>query len=112
MKRLREIREARGLSQSGLAKRVGITQQAVAQYEAGGRTPTGDILVRIAQALGVSSSYLLGLTDTPERDDHLPPEWEQVVEEAMSSGFSPDDVRRALRMLRVALGKGEEEAPR
>lgn len=105
MKRLQEVRESRGLSQSALAKRVGVTQQAIAQYESGKRTPTGDVLVRLAQVLGVSSSYLLGLSDSPQRDDHLPPDWEQVVEEAMSSGFSPDDVRLALRMLKMALKK-------
>lgn len=108
MKRLREVREQRGLSQSELARRVGVSQRAISSYENGERTPAGDILVRISHVLGVSSAYLLGMTDDPKRDDRLPPDWEAVVEEALRDGFSPDDVRKALKMLRVALGK---EAP-
>jgi len=81
----------------------------VAQYERGERTPSGDILVRLSHVLGVSSAYLLGMTDNPERDDRLPPDWEAVVEEALRDGFSPDDVRKALKMLRVALGKEAQE---
>jgi len=49
------------------------------------------------------------MTDNPERDDRLPPDWEAVVEEALRDGFSPDDVRKALKMLRVALGKEAQE---
>lgn len=109
MNRIQQVRLARGLSQSRLAQMVGVSRQAIGQYESGERTPGGDVLVRLAQVLGVSSSYLLGMSDSPERDDHLPPDWEQVVEEAMASGFTPADVRRALQMLRLALGKDQGE---
>lgn len=109
MERLRQERLKRELSQETLANRIGISRTTIAQYENGTRRPTGDIAVRLARELGVSSAYLLGATDNPERDDRLPEDWEAVVEEALSQGFSPADVRRALRLLRVALGK--EDAP-
>lgn len=105
MRRLKEVREDRGLSQSELARRAGVTQQAIAQYESGTRAPSGEALVSLSLALGVSPAYLLERTDSPERIDHLPPEWEKVVEEALETGLSPEDVRRAMRMLRVALGQ-------
>jgi transcriptional regulator with XRE-family HTH domain len=56
-----EIRERMGLSQTDLAELVGVTQPAVAAWEAGRRRPTGDaaeILERIANALtGPTRTY-------------------------------------------------------
>lgn len=108
MNRIKEARLKRGLSQADLADRVGVSRQAVGLYETGERKPGGDVLVRMSYELGVSSAYLLGWSDSPERDDHLPPDWEKVVEEAMQDGWGPDDVRRALQMLRLALGRDGE----
>lgn len=53
---VRELREARGLSQSELAERIGSTQPAVARLEAGGVAPTIETLERIAGALGLELS--------------------------------------------------------
>lgn len=105
MKRLREVREQRGLSQTALAGRVGVTQQAIAAYEAGDRRPTGDILVRLSAELGVSSAYLMELTDDPQRADYLPHDWEQVVQYAISQGLTPGDVHLAIQMLLMATGR-------
>jgi Zn-dependent peptidase ImmA (M78 family)/transcriptional regulator with XRE-family HTH domain len=49
--RLREAREARGLSQTALAEILGVTRAAVSQYEAGSATPRPEILERISQVL-------------------------------------------------------------
>lgn len=105
MRRLRETREALGLSQTALARRVGVTQQAIAAYEGGVRRPTGEILVRLSAALGVSSAYLLEKTDDPQRADYLPHEWEQVVEMAISYGLTPSEVHLAIQMLLMATGR-------
>jgi transcriptional regulator with XRE-family HTH domain len=51
--RVRELREAQGLSQSELARRIGSTQPAIARLEAGGVAPSIDTLERIAIALGL-----------------------------------------------------------
>lgn len=53
---VRALREAKGLSQSELAARIGSTQPAVARLEAGGVAPTIDTLERIAEALGLELS--------------------------------------------------------
>lgn len=102
MKRLKEVRVSRGLTQAELAERVGVTQHAIAQYEAGRRQPQGEILVRIALVLGVSSAYLMGLTDDPKRDDRLPPDWEAVIREAMAASLRPEDVRALIETIRKA----------
>ena len=51
---LRELRERRGWSQTRLAKASGMTQSAVARFEAGGTVPTLLVLERLAAALDVS----------------------------------------------------------
>ncbi|GAA0476123.1 hypothetical protein Ade02nite_42470 [Paractinoplanes deccanensis] len=51
---VRELRERRGWSQTQLAKESGMTQSAVARFEAGGTVPTLMVLERLAAALDVS----------------------------------------------------------
>ncbi len=45
-------RESAGLTQAELARRMGTTQSAIAAIEAGARTPTVDLLERLARACG------------------------------------------------------------
>jgi transcriptional regulator with XRE-family HTH domain len=47
---VRELREQRGWSQSQLARKAGMTQSAVARFEAGGTVPTLAVLERLAHA--------------------------------------------------------------
>ena len=49
---VREMREQRGWTQGQLATAAGMTQSAVARFEAGGTVPTIPVLDRVAQALG------------------------------------------------------------
>ena len=51
--RIKELREAAGLTQTALATRVGVSKQAVGQWEAGITWPSSQILPRLAFALGV-----------------------------------------------------------
>ena len=48
---VRELREQWGWSQAELAGLAGMTQSAVARFEAGGTTPTLPVLERLASAL-------------------------------------------------------------
>ena len=57
--RIRAARQARGLTQTELAKLCFTSQPAVADWEAGRRTPKTDTLQRIANALRVKTSELL-----------------------------------------------------
>jgi len=50
---VRELREARGLSQRELAERMGTTQSVIGRLEAGGSRPTIVTLERVAHALGL-----------------------------------------------------------
>jgi len=108
--RLRELRESRGESQRALAAAVGCSSAAIAQYESGTRSPDALILLRIAAHYGVSSEYLLGLTDDPRRQKDLPPGWEQVLAEAARYHMSPEDVANLIRQVGefISRRKGED----
>ena len=62
-KKLKDIREGKGLSQSEVSKALGMPRNAFTNYEAGIREPSLDNLKLICQVLDVSADYLLGLTD-------------------------------------------------
>ncbi|MDC0740953.1 helix-turn-helix domain-containing protein [Polyangium mundeleinium] len=61
--RLRRARELRQLSQADLASRARLQPSAVSHFETGTRKPSFDNLRRLADALQVSTDYLLGRTD-------------------------------------------------
>lgn len=56
--RIREAREIRGISQTVLARRCGVSRAAVSQWESDATTPTGPNLVSIASTLMVSPRWL------------------------------------------------------
>lgn len=66
MDRLRQLREAAGLTQIQLALRVGVTQGTIANWERGARRPQLENLVRISNILGCGVDELLGLGAEPE----------------------------------------------
>lgn len=67
--RLQQGLAERHLSQSGLARAVGVDRSTISQLlmESGARLPNAQVVAECASALGVSADWLLGLTDRPER---------------------------------------------
>jgi transcriptional regulator with XRE-family HTH domain len=63
--RLREIRESRGLTQSALARLLGMADTAVSRLEAGGRDPSWATVISISRSLGLSPNDFLGDDDQP-----------------------------------------------
>jgi len=63
--RLRKARELRGLSQGELARKAGLQPSAVSHFESSSRKPSFENLRRLADALTVSTDYLLGRVDEP-----------------------------------------------
>jgi transcriptional regulator with XRE-family HTH domain len=58
--RLRAFREAAGLSQRELARQIGQDQSNIRYWEQSGNLPRSDVLVPMAQALGVTVEEVLG----------------------------------------------------
>lgn len=56
---LETARRAQGLTQAELAEKTGITQAALSRYENDLREPEADALERLADALGVTVSFLI-----------------------------------------------------
>lgn len=65
MKRLRELRQKKGLSPQALADMLHVTQQSVYKYENGLAIPELDILIHMAEIFETSIDYLVGNTDVP-----------------------------------------------
>jgi transcriptional regulator with XRE-family HTH domain len=51
MKELRRMWEGRGLTQTDLARRAGVTQGEISRIEAGTRRPGMDVLMRLGRVL-------------------------------------------------------------
>lgn len=64
---LRSARKRQGLSQKELAKKLFLSTQAVSKWERGESTPDLPHICRIAQILGVSVDWLLGLDAAAEK---------------------------------------------
>jgi repressor LexA len=62
--KLKQLRKENKLTQAELASRFGVTQQAIAKWEAGRAMPEPEMIVRIARFFGVTTDHLLDLTDT------------------------------------------------
>jgi transcriptional regulator with XRE-family HTH domain len=65
--RIKELRQTKGLSQAAFGKNFGLTKQTVNDIEHLRATTTLEKLYEIADFFGVTSDYLLGLSDDPAR---------------------------------------------
>lgn len=61
--RIRELRQARGLSQVELAKKLGVTKQSVSNWENDNIQPSVEMLVKLARCLCVTTDSLLDMDD-------------------------------------------------
>ena len=61
-RRLNDLRQAAGLTQMQLAAKVGVNHSNIAYWELSGTPPRGEVLPKLAAALGVSIDTLLGVT--------------------------------------------------
>lgn len=60
-KRLKTLRKQASLTQQQLASRIGVTKSVISFYELQERSPSPEILIKLAGVFHVSTDYLLGL---------------------------------------------------
>jgi len=78
--RLKELRLQAGMTQKQLAEQIGVTKSVVSFYELRERTPSPEILIKLASVFHVSSDYLLGIEKGKTLDiSGLDPEDEKAV---------------------------------
>ena len=61
--RIKTLRERGGMTQSQLARRLGISRSAVNSWEMALSTPSSIYLVELSKIFGVTTDYLLSLDD-------------------------------------------------
>ena len=61
--RLKELRIEKGQDQRTVAKNIGLSQSAIAQWENNKRTPNADAIIVLADYFDVTTDYLLGRVD-------------------------------------------------
>jgi transcriptional regulator with XRE-family HTH domain len=87
--RIRRYREEKGLTQAALADAAGLSKTYLSELESGaGRRPSGDVLLRIADALGITIADLLGRRIAPA-GEALP---DGLAEFAKQQGLPEADV--------------------
>ena len=84
--RLKQLREKHNLSQSQVAKRLGITRAAISSYENNISLPYVNVLAELALLYRVSTDYLLGLDNrTAIVLEDLTPRQSAVIQEVMDT---------------------------
>jgi putative molybdopterin biosynthesis protein len=91
--RVRDLRQAAGLSQAELAERAGVTRQAVSAIEAGQYLPNTAVALRLSRALGCVVEDLFRLRDISQKLRA------RVV--AASGGDAPSEAGGRVQLARV-----------
>lgn len=63
--KIAEARKIKGWNQAQLAEAIGTTQQVISRYESGEREPRVSAFEKMSRAMGVTLSFLLGVSDNP-----------------------------------------------
>lgn len=69
MMHVKELRKSRGLSQSELANKIGVSRTTVTMWESNGQCPRLETAVRVASVLGCTIDELLGYSPPVENQD-------------------------------------------
>ena len=64
--RMYDLRKDHGISQQEMAKLLGCSQQCYIDHECGRRKMSINMLIKLSKVYGVSTDYILGLTDNPK----------------------------------------------
>lgn len=66
-KNIRALREDHDMTQKQVCDLLHCSQQVYSNYELGQRDIPTDVLIKLSEIYGVSTDYILGLTDNPRR---------------------------------------------
>ncbi len=95
-RRIKEARQARGLSQEALSEKVGMSSKYLSSVERGKENPTLDTLIKLANALGVEPSELFSY-----QHERSPKELKQLISRLMNEGH--DEKLKLLAKLITAI---------
>ena len=88
--RLSELRKQNNLSQTAVAKRIGVSSALISAYEKGERSPSIEKIILLADIYHTTTDYLLGRTQPAETNvlldvSHLSPEQIRIIRELVEN---------------------------
>lgn len=95
MQRLKEIRKAKGLNQTILSERSGVSQSLISKIERGEANPTMEVMRALAGALETTPGSLFGTSE-------MPPDFSLLIE--LIPVMNQLDMEDRERVLRFAKG--------
>ena len=117
--RLQELRDSRHWSKTYVAKQLDVKSLSTyANWEYGIRTPSNEMLTKIADLYGVSTDYLLGITDKPEpvREEEEEKKFLQAINDPQLrrwfislSSEKEEDLRKLRTMWNLIKGENQDE---
>ncbi len=112
--RIRELREERGMNQDALAGLVGVSQQKISKVERNTESLGIDLLIEISDYFGVTTDYLLCLSDEKRgtaQDRRVRRKMdEHVALIAAYEALNEENRRMARKMMTVMKRLQDEEA--
>ncbi len=104
--RIREAREAKGLTQAALAESVALAVETISRMERGRQSPRLDHLAAVARVLGTTAGRLVDGDGGLPREEALPREISRVVNALR--GLDDTGQRRIRKIVELALERGDE----
>ena len=77
--RIRKVRLEHGIKQKDLARKIGISQGALTNFELGRRKISLEWLVKISRALDVPLGYFVGAVEPPTEEEALGPKEHRLL---------------------------------
>lgn len=100
--RIRELRSARRMSQTELAKAIHVSQQAITKWENGKSEPSSSAIDYIANYFNVSSDYLLERTSEKTPDKDLSKN-QKLVAYSIDPDISDEERQDIIEMVKIAM---------
>lgn len=112
MKRLKELRTQRGLTQTQVGDIIGVSCVTIARYEAGDREPSNSKITTLADYFGVTVDYLMGRDEPVQEDQESIPAYLQESYDLLLQ-LTPEEYAEILEMAKFKLyqrqnGKNEK----
>lgn len=104
-KRIKIMREERGMSQEDLAILLGVSRPTITQIEKGKRKITAEELVKLSEIFDVSVEILLGLRQEPEIVLHDKKDQKDTVKPAMRINVPQKNLEKFKEVLLYILNK-------
>jgi len=113
MNKIRELREAKKMTQIELAAMLNVSQATLSNWERGVHDLDNESLAQLAKFFDCSIDYLLMNSSARFADDAPAPKpdvddvYFRIALEAKNSGVSPGDLRMALDLIKSARERDE-----